>query len=466
MEMILFLIISVLFLGGFILLLMARNTNDIRDNWPKYRCSPDVIPFAAFYGHDMVENFNFCLKTIFQGHADSALSPFVGILGSFASTIAVFVGSLNSMRLQLATLVGGVTHITQEFQDRITQLMLRINITGKRMKMLMGRLFATFYAMIFMGMSGIVAVTNLGDTTLFKFLDTFCFPPETSILLEGDTAVPIASVKIGDRLLDKRTGVSQRVTGVFKFAADGQPMVTLIGGGVHSSDDLVVSTNHYVQNGLMWVQARKHPDARPAPDWKGGNDRPLICLATESRQFSIGDYTFLDYDEMEDADGETMRWVEQSLNNGPPTPSHSIYPILEYSPSVSETTPICMRNKVTCPARDIRLGYITSTGFVKGVIKKEVHFVCDIATGESVCEGTLIWDPEASLWTRAGRIFPRRKLATPAVYYSFIISGTGQLQMGSGHRIRDYMEIQSPDSEQFYTKKIKEEKGTSVVADK
>lgn len=449
--MFMFLLITVLLLGGFILLLTARNTNDIQNNWAKYRCSPDVMPFAAFYGHDMAENFRFCLQNIFQGQADSALAPFAGILGSFVSIIVTFVGSLNSLRVQLATLVGGVTRITQEFQDRITQLMLRINITGKRMKMLMGRLFATFYSMMFMGMSGIVAVTNLGDTTLFKFLDTFCFPPETPVVLEGGRTVPISAVKIGDTLCRSDGSHTQRVTGIFAFSADGQPMVMF-------PDGLQVSTNHYVRLGSSWVQARKHPDAQPAPDWAGGAKRPLICLNTEGHQFSIGNYTFLDYDEMEDADTETMMWVEQNINGGSSSVGQ-IYPVLEYSPSVSANTPICMRNKVCVPAHTLRLGDITNTGFVIGIIQKEVHSVCDITHQETVCDGTLIWDTEACMWKRAGRIYKQRFLEQPEIFYSFIISGTGQLQMKSGHRIRDYMEIQSPDTEQFYTKKIHEEKG-------
>jgi hypothetical protein len=31
------------------------------------------------------------------------------------------------------------------------------------------------YSIIFMGMSGIKAMDNFGNTFLFKFLDTFCF---------------------------------------------------------------------------------------------------------------------------------------------------------------------------------------------------------------------------------------------------------------------------------------------------
>ena len=175
--MLLFLIILSILFTGFVLLLGSSSTKEIADDWPKYRCAPTVMPFAGFYGHDTAENFQFCLKNIFQGQADSMLGPFTGILGTFIGTLSTLIQSANSMRMQMATLVGGVTNITKDFQDRITQIMFRIQITTSRMKMLISRMFATFYSIIFMGMSGITAVSNFGDTFLFGFLDTFCFPP-------------------------------------------------------------------------------------------------------------------------------------------------------------------------------------------------------------------------------------------------------------------------------------------------
>jgi len=40
---------------------------EVSRNWPKYRCSPTVMPFASMYGYDTSQNFNYCLKAIFEG---------------------------------------------------------------------------------------------------------------------------------------------------------------------------------------------------------------------------------------------------------------------------------------------------------------------------------------------------------------------------------------------------------------
>lgn len=441
--MFLFLLLTTLLLGGFVFLLVSSNTKEIAENWPKYRCSPTVMPFAGLYGYDAAENFSFCTKSILDGQANLLLGPFTGILQTFIGTLSTLVQSANSMRLQLATLVGGVTKITKEFQDRITQIMFRTQITASRIRMLMGRVFATFYAVIFMGLSGITAVSNFGDTFLFKFLDTFCFPPETLVELEGyDKPIPICKVKIGDRF--KATG--DDVTALFSFYSNGQPMVQFPNG-------LQVSTNHYMQYNDKWIQARQHPDAVPVGDWSGGYARPLICLNTRTHILPIGGYTFLDYDETDEADTQTMTYIEKTVNAGQLFQTKGIH---EYSPSISGDTKIRTGDGKPIAAKDIQLGDGISTGIVQGIIKKRVSRVCELGKGEYCSEGTLTWCPEKAMWVRAAELSQVHSLAQENIFYSFVVTPTAQIQLASGHQIRDYVEVHSPDSEQFYAKKVTE----------
>jgi hypothetical protein len=438
--MILFLFIFFLLIGGFVLILVSSSTKEIADNWPKYRCSPTVMPFASLYGKDVGENFQFCLKNIFQTQSQELLGPFGGIIVNFIGTLSTMIDSANSMRLQMATLVGGVTTITKEFQDRITQVMFRTQLTGQRMKMLMGRLFATFNAIIYMGISGITAVTNFGDTFLFKFLDTFCFPPETPMYLEGkDEPVPIANVKIGDVLKG-----NHRVTAVFSFYSDGQEMVQF-------PDGTQVSTNHFVLSRTKWLKAKYHPRATPVAPWKGGLDRPLICVNTSDHQFQVGEQTFRDYDETEEGDEETMRSVEYQLNNvpAPAPPQH-------YSPSVAADTMIQTKTGRKAAAK-IKLGDALPTGTVVGCVQKEVTRICTLPTGDTVAEGTLCWDTTQQKWMRAAHLAVVKVLDVPVVYYSFVVAPTATIQLASGLNIRDYVEILSPDTESAYAQLLYEE---------
>jgi hypothetical protein len=171
-------------------------------------------------------------------------------------------------------------------------------------------------------------------------------------------------------------------------------------------------------------------------------------LNTEDHILPIGGYTLLDYDETETGDMATMKWVEKSVNAGI---SSSETPF-EYSPSVSSETCLRMLTKTIRQAKDIRLGDALTTGKVIGIIQKEVKNVCEIQKGVVLGEGTMIWDPEKCLWVRAGHLYETREVSS--IFYSFVVSPTAQIELASGHRIRDYVEVHSPETEQFYAEKV------------
>lgn len=161
----------------------------------------------------------------------------------------------------------------------------------------------------------------------------------------------------------------------------------------------------------------------------------------------------MDYDETEDGDQTTMTHIESVVNAGRLFKTKSVH---EYSPSVSEDTQIRITKHKCIAAKDIRLGDGISTGIVQGIIKKRVSRVCELAKGEYCSEGTLTWCPEKAMWVRAAELSDVHSLAQEKIFYSFVVTPTAQIELASGHQIRDYVEVHSPDSEQFYAKKITE----------
>jgi len=435
-------------IGFLYLLVYGLGIANVSSNWAENRCKPQIMPFASLYGYNTAENFNYCMTNIIKDQAGNSLGPVYQILATFVGTLSTLLASANSLRLSLATLVGGITTVFQEFTERINALMVRIRVSSVRMKMLFGRLFATFYAMIYMGMSGITAVSNFGDTFLFKFLDTFCFDPTTLVEIEEKGKIPVRDVKIGDIFV--KTG--GRVTATFAFIADGQPMVKL--------GSTLVSTNHYVQSGAnqntgKYVQAKDHPDAIATEPWQGGVAKPLICFNTSDHHIPVGDYVFLDYDETESANGPTMARLQQQMNGvKQTTSSDSTEHTKEYSPGLAEDTEICLPLNKFLPAKDIVLGQKISTGTVIGIVKKEVYTVV-IRNGETISASSLIWDTPTNQWRRGfdlGLVTHKRR--HPQIIYCFIVSPTATIETRQGNHIRDYIEILSPDAENDYSNQI------------
>jgi hypothetical protein len=432
-----FILLIVLFAGIWSAMFAAADVAEISKNWTKYRCQPNIMPFAAFYGHDTAENFQFCLNTSFSFNANGLIAPIVAVITNLMVALSTMIESINSIRLLFATFMGSVTSLFSAFSQRIQHMMSAASMSAIRIKFLMGRLYGAFFAIIFMAITGVTALQNFTDGVLFSFLDTFCFDPDTLVQIEGKGLTKVKDVKIGDVF----TKTKSKVTATFAFESDGQPMVTFPG-------EIVVSTNHYVWNGTTFCQAGDHPDAKPVGPWSGGIKRPLICFNTSDHKLPVGNYLFLDYDETEEGDEETMRWIDKGLNAVPNTKDRTF----AYTSALHPKTKIQRPTQTSVPLSSIRLGDQISTGRVIGVIQKEVSESCTLATGEEMGPGTSFWD--GTQWIRAADTGFCNPLSAPSVYISLVVLKTASIETESGTMIRDYVEIHSPEAEQFYGKAI------------
>lgn len=435
-----FVILLFVMIGIWVILLAVADTSDVSKNWPKYRCSPTVMPFASFFGHDTTENFNYCMNGMITGEAGGVIAPVFQILGVVLGTLTTLMNVANNMRLEMATFMGGVNTIFQNFADRFVQLSTNVRIAAQRVRMLMGRLYGTFFAMIFMGLSATQAMLNFGDTFLFKFLDTFCFEPDTEVEIIGRGRIQVKDVKTGDVFAN-----GSKVTATFSFLADGQPMVEFPG-------PIRVSTNHYVNYQGKWVRSDAHPDAKPIGPHTGGTQQPLICFNTSDNRIPVGNYVFLDYDETSVADQETMDWVDEKLNSR----SISKPRDYEYATLLAPSTAVRLKSNKIKLVCELQLGEELPFGKVISIIKKKSKWACQLPSGDWVTPGLLVWDPQLNQWFRAGDRFVKHFDSLDRDYYSVIVSPTANVELASGVVVRDYFEVHSPETEQFYEKAIKE----------
>jgi hypothetical protein len=426
-------ILSILFISIWLSISIFADISLIAKRWPEYRCSPLVMPFASFFGYNTSENFNYCLTNVFNSKVGSATGPFATILTTIIKNMMVFLNSLNSLRMMLATLVGGISQVFKEFTARFKLVFSQVKTTSLRLQILMRRVFATMYSILYMGLSTITVGLNFGDTTIFKFLDTFCFAPETLVEIVGKGKIPLSDVKLGD--VFEKTG--SKVTSTYRFGADGQPMVNLKG--------IEVSTNHFIRHENKWIPSANHPDAHYVGTWNGGPTRPLICLDTNTHEIPIGDYIFSDWDESSDSDKETMELAEQRLNGGffMDAPRSWLY-----QPAVSPETSLQMKSGRCQKAEEIKVGDILTTGRVIGVGKRYVKEWVTLPTGEMVTPSTLLWCTNS--WKRAGHLYSDSTIVSkdPIEMLTFVIMKTACLETINGVIIRDMCEVHSPDMEE------------------
>ena len=352
----------------------------IKNNWGEYRCQMEIMLFASVFGHDTMENLQFCLGEGFNTRASVSIKPFYGILSGFTSTLMTLLSSINSIRMVFATLVGSISQVFSEFSSRVQMLMYRIQATAARMKFLMKRVSATMYSVVYMGMSGIKAGQNFTQTPPFKFMSWMaCFPPETPVDIKGRGYTEMKDVRIGD-VIDAET----RVTGTVSIVGDGQQMYKI--------DGCSVSASHYVKEDGAWVLSKDSARAIPEGEWAGGLDRPLTCLVTSNHILPIGNVIFSDYHETEDADRETMSKVLKKLNGTPTLHLHR-----NYITGVDPSTEILCEDGSYRPAHAITLGTRLRHGVVMAVMVRECSTFTEYK-GERFGYATAVW--KGTSWLR------------------------------------------------------------------
>lgn len=120
-----------------------------------------------------------------------------------------------------------------------------------------------------------------------------CFAKETPIKLANGITTPIEEIRIGNVLFDGSV-----VTSTMILSSDSVTFYDL--GGV------VVTHNHNVFHPIGgWIHASQHPDAKVVST-PYLHDH-IYCFNTTSKTIRIGNYTFSDWDDIDDEDLQKIR---------------------------------------------------------------------------------------------------------------------------------------------------------------
>jgi len=128
---------SLIILGLFIAIysysLLNTYVEDIKRNWPKYRCNPTIMPFAERFGHDAGKNFTYCIQTMQGNYMNYLLSPIYYITSVLGDMIIKLLNDINTIRKKIYTMVDTIKNaissifgvsfsILLEFQKIITKI--------------------------------------------------------------------------------------------------------------------------------------------------------------------------------------------------------------------------------------------------------------------------------------------------------------------------------------------------------
>jgi hypothetical protein len=162
---------------------------------------------------------------------------------------------------------------------------------------------------------------------------------------------------------------------------------------------------------------------------------------------------FRDYDETATAHVDVMQDVHYKLNGGVSATSFKTRfgdTWTELYPSVERNVRIRLRNGQK-RAADIQLGDLAADGsIIVGRIQHLVRDICALPCGEYVGAGTLVYDDATQEWLRAGDLWTVLALDIPLIFESFVTLPGSVIELSSGYKLRDYLEIPEQAMEERY----------------
>lgn len=272
--------------------------NRIEKNWIKYRCSPLVIPFAGFFGKDVMQNFTFCIQNIQQNYMNFVLGPTNFNLKSLNNSsnymtkiiknIVVFISSLRGMFTNTTTGIFGVfMNIIVEFQ----RIIIGIKNLGSRMMGVMAVLLYLIEGSIYTAQStwnGPVgeSVRQVGRAA--------CFSANTLVKMKNGKEKYFKDIVLGDILSD-----GSKVRGVMQLKNwsdeekenEEEFFYSLV--NKENKHKILVTGLHLINYKNKLIYVKDHPEAA-LTHYK---ERVLYCLVTDTHHIPIGTYTFWDWED-------------------------------------------------------------------------------------------------------------------------------------------------------------------------
>lgn len=414
---------------------IIKDIKNLQDNWEEERCKIKNIPLAGIInpptdGTSKAEyttkNFSFCLNEITNDLADKALSPFNAAINSIKGVFTMMVKAvqlireyINGVRNQISEITMRIYMILITIVTEVNRLVLKIKDTfskvigvikasifstiatfftltsfmGAMMQMLIVALLTLFITAIslafipFVGwglsmvvfsfallLSGTLIYIRVGAPKVFELMKYSvpsgkkprCFVGDTKIKLNDGNYKKMKDIILGDVLEN-----NNKVTTIMKLT--GNINNNNNENVIYKLGDVFVTGSHKVKYNNKYINVLNHPDAERLDR----EEEILYCINTANKIIEIGNYEFLDYDEM--IDDEYKKLEESTLHSGKYVENIKYKMHEIFNGGFHENTFITMNNGERTKIKNIKVDDILMNNVkVYGIVKIDNYYLQNI----------------------------------------------------------------------------------------
>jgi hypothetical protein len=291
-DLTLTIIIIFLFLLLYIFNFLVTGIQKIKDNWPKYRCQPLVMPFAGIFGHDSKENFAFCIQNMQKGFMEPILKPLNFDIDVLSDVTAGLSDNLNNTRNFLREFrisTGGAINNIFTSIGNITIEAQRVFIN---IKDTIGKLTGIMTTVLYTLDGSIMTMESAWSGPPGKLVRALCFHPDTKLQLGNGEMVAMKDISLNSVLKNgTRVCATMQISNLDENGKYVEKMYKVY----NEQEAILVSGSHLIYDPTS--KQFVHVKDLPASQLSEVNCATLACLITSDHTIPIGEWLFHDWED-------------------------------------------------------------------------------------------------------------------------------------------------------------------------
>ena len=347
-------LIIILLIISIILVTYYRGRTIILNNWTQYRCNPLVIPIAGLFGKQTSTNAKKCMYQFFKHYFNFLIQPIQYIIQIIQKILLGLFKDINAFRVYLKPIRLFILNATKTFYDKIngftTMIVYSFSKMRNTMKRMSGMFRLTLYTLEAMQFSmksiwdgPIGQVSRKWPRAYGPIKKFFCLHPDTPILTQKATKIPLHQLKIGTRLC----GENNLLIGMAKFWVKDIPLYLYQG--------VQCTGSHMVFHQGRWI--RIHSILEPTQTYTGY----LYCPSTTLHMFhTLSGVIWRDFEEWSNPE-----WDKKDLERVWRYHNHQPCPTIPITPqTIGFSMDSILNNKA---ARDYKINDVLFDSKIIGI---------------------------------------------------------------------------------------------------
>jgi len=287
-------LIFFIFIGLNLFTILAISIKKVKDNWPEYRCSPSVIPFASIFGHDTGKNFSYCIQNIQSSYMGELLKPVYYGLSSASSIGSSLANSTQAIRAEFDQIRNFVTTIISSVMGVFLNILIVIQKIIVTLKDTMGKVLGIVATLLFT-LSTLVSTTqSIVDGPPGQLVLALCFHPNTLVKTANNKLRRMKNIKSGEKLKNgEKVHVTMKINNLDESGNYIEDLYEIENG--EKNKKIYVSGSHLIfdKRRREFIQVKNYRDAKISKK----KAETLICFITSNHLIPIGNHLFHDWED-------------------------------------------------------------------------------------------------------------------------------------------------------------------------